>query len=190
MRDDLHKSAPVRAIWRRYLKSCIRDAENGALTERRCLKALVADCHLELTPAFLSELLRRCDGDRRELFGEKFQGVVSAFDLGGSGSVMEEQLLARVRMADHDNGVTEAAVGAALTSVIQDRLDAQIRAITGHVLRDGGRGTGTCLREIFRSAATVNPAELAGTLLSNHGHVPASRSNTSSVSIEENLLKL
>jgi hypothetical protein len=122
------------------------------------------------------------------MFGGKLAGISSSFQLGGTGSVPEEQLVTRVRMEDSANGLTPQALERVVASIVGDNVSANLRAAHGHVQREGGTGANDCLREIKRSAAAISPASLASELLKAGGRIPMKRRGSAPVSLDENLL--
>jgi hypothetical protein len=184
MRDDLHKSAPVGQKWKNFLRSCNTPADRGAITEQRCRHALVADCHRELSPKFVSEMMRLAN-EPAGLLGSKLGYVRGPLELGGTGSVLEEQVFARARMADRDGGFDAAACEAAFSGSIGDRKEAQVWAVHGHVLRAEGKDKHVCLAEIRRSASRVSALEVARELMANGGRIPDSRRAVPVVSLDE-----
>lgn len=188
MRDDLHKSAPVRSAWKRWIRSCSRPAENGEVAEEQCRRAVIADCHADISPALLAELSRRASDPQSDMFGGKLAGISSSVHLGGTGSVLDEQLLTRARMEDSRNGLSSQALERVVASVLSDHVSANLRAAHGHVQREGGTGANECLREIKRSAAAISSTGLASDLLKGGGRIPMKRRGSAPVSLDENLL--
>src|SRR5580704_12189837 len=126
MRDDLHKSAPVGRWWQRYLQSCMSEAERKGVAETCCHRALVEDCHAELSGKFLVEMQRLVNDPQTELLGSKFCGVRSSSDLGGTESVLEEQVLTRVRIAESSGTLNGATLEDAVAGILQDRISNQV----------------------------------------------------------------
>ncbi len=122
------------------------------------------------------------------MFGGKLAGIKSSFQLGGTGSVLDEQLLTRARMEDSGNGLSSQGLERVVASVLSDHVSANLRAAHGHVQREGGTGANECLREIKRSAAAISSTGLASDLLKGGGRIPMKRRGAAPVSLDENLL--
>lgn len=190
MRDDLHKSAPVKAVWRRWTRSCINRAEQGETADERARRALAEDCRAEISPKFVANLLQLAAG-QAELFEGKLAHVRCAQDLGGSGSVLEEGMLSQLRLLDRrGGGFDSSGVEAAAAGTLQDRLSAQARAVRGHIMIEGGKGKEHCLQEVRRSEAAVDTRQLARELVTNKGQIELARRAVPPPSLDENLLRI
>jgi len=189
MRDDIHKSAPVNAGWRRFLKHCANDADRDVRAFESAHMAIVKDCNRELSPQFLSALTGRCEDGQHTLFGGKLAGINSVEDLGGKGHVLEQRVLERVRFRELAGSLDRAAFERSVTEVIQERMDSQARALHGHVLKDRGNGVKECVHAINQCMKAISPEGLAKQLISGAGKIALPSSSSATVGLDDNLLK-
>jgi hypothetical protein len=170
MRDDIHKSAPTTAKWRRWVKSCARDAERGALAIQHAVRAIASDCNKELDPRVLSALVDRSQSPERDMFSSIVDGCPTA-----TKSVMQQQLLDHTRMAERKGMTGPDAVKWALAATIEARKESQARAVRAHVLKSGDRDARECVKAINESLSAVSSADLAQRLIDNGGRIPLER---------------
>jgi hypothetical protein len=189
MRDDIHKSAPVNAAWRRFLKHCARDADSDDRAVESAHRAIVKDCNRELSPQFLAALTGRCDDAQQTLFGGKLADINSVEDLGGNGHVLEQRVLERIRCRESANSLDQAAVEQTVTEVIQERVDSQARAMRGHVLKDRGTGAAECVQAINQGITAISSNALAKQLIAGASKIALPGSATAPVGLDDNLLK-
>lgn len=170
MRDDIHKSAPTTAKWRRWVKSCTRDAERGEVATGHAIRAIASDCKKELDPQVLKSLVERSQSPERDMFGSIVDGCSTT-----TGSVMEQQFLEHARMAERKGLTGTDALKWALAATIQTRKESQAHAARAHVLKSGDRHARECVKAINDSLSAVSSADLAQRLIDNGGHIPLER---------------
>jgi hypothetical protein len=185
MRDDLHKSAPVGRKWQRWLRSCLRDADRGSVADCDCKRAIAADWCAEISPPFLSALASIANDPQQELLDGKLSRVRSPQELGGTGNVLEHQLLSAACAADAGakGGLNFESLVGAVADVITNRLAARARAVHGHVMAAQGPDKAECLQEIRRSAGAISPRDVARNLLARQSFTEGPHSR--GVSVDE-----
>lgn len=137
MRDDIHKRVPKPAVVQAWVKAARRQAEGVANNSMERLEKSVRQATREISQRFLEGLRRRMVGTDSELFG--LAGVQTPRELGGSGSLLERQLLTECQATDRAGGTTDDQLCGAVANVLRDRALADIRAAEPVLLPVGGR---------------------------------------------------
>ena len=123
MRDGIWKGLPLPREWRSVLKSCVREAERGAVAEGKLAHAL-AKALGDLSPAFLRRLQSRARDVSPEL-----PGLTNPASLGAV-SVLEGMVAVRFVQLEgagfHGDGLARRAVEEALQQW-RERMGRHIR---------------------------------------------------------------
>lgn len=149
--------------------SCLREAERGASADEDCRNALVGDWRREVDPQFIRALVRVACDRQQNFLGGALAGVGTSSDIGGTGSVMEEQILRALKCDDQKGAFNESSLSAAVTVALRDRMDSRMRAVYAHVVVAHGPDKADCLREIRRSASAIQVTSLAAELIQGGG---------------------
>jgi hypothetical protein len=149
-------------------------------------KALAGDLSRELSPAFVKDLVERCNSPKADLFRGNFEGVRAAED---GGHVIEQQLAERLQVRAKRGPVDMNGLREELAGVIDDRKESQARAIRGHVLKAGGKGTAECNEALRNSFNQVSAVECANQILDGGGKMVVDSKRSKGVSLDENLLR-
>lgn len=182
MRDDIHKSAPVSAKWRKFLKHCASECDRDERACESAQEAVVTDCK-ELTRQFVETLLERINGPDRELFGSILDGLDMV-----AGSVLEQQTLNRLRLVEQAGPLNRGTVELAVAEVLSERVDNQRRAMLGHVLKTGGRDVAECVGAVNRHLSSMDTTAYAKQLLANSGRIEP-RPKPTPVGLDEDLTR-
>ena len=115
MRDDIHRKLPLRKAWKRFVRSCARDAERSSWPDRaRHAAASELNC---LSPALL-------DAAKRDAMQPDFFGGVNPPMAALARTPIDDAFmrsLAVAPQADCDAAVT-AALGCALESILEAQM--------------------------------------------------------------------
>lgn len=160
MRDDIHKSAPFAAAWRRFIKHTMREADRKDRARESAERALASDCEREISRETVQTILERCSSPERDLFGSKLAGLG-----GAAGHVMNQQLMDRLRLVERSGSLDPKAVERALTEVIAERRESQSRAMAGYIFRAGGKGSPESIQTIKQQLGSVSASDLAQRLM-------------------------
>lgn len=149
---------------------------------------MASDWNAEVSPRFMSKLTDIARQDAG-LFGQKLGEHRNSYSLGGEGGVLEQQLFAIVRTLDAQGRFNEATLGTAINACLQERLNAEVRGLQGHVAREGGFGINACLNELKRAVQTCPLGDMVQRILADGGRAKTGRRLHTPVSVEENLLR-
>ena len=138
MRDDIHKSAPVNAKWRRYLGRCVREADRGDRADRAAVDAILDDFRKEIPEELHRAIIEKCEHGQRDFFSQEIDSIRERFLEAG---VLGQSLLLKLNEAELSGPISKPIYEVCLKKSIEERFDARTRAMKAHVLRDGGAGS-------------------------------------------------
>lgn len=162
MRDDIHKNAPVSSGWRRLIRAAARNADWSETVGQHAQGAVNGELRREFDETLVAEVIEATNTPQQNLFG--------------TGEVLRELAHGRVlselerRFLDHLGRLSReapdrAAVRAAITQTIEDRIRANLREIEGHVAQSHPAVRAELMRRLRAGVAQVSPAELADGIL-------------------------
>ena len=139
MRDGSYKSLPLGRGWKSLLRSCEREKERGETACVKAQRAIIAELCIEVSPAFIHEILARGRQNESLLAGFKaFEPDLTCRDLGGNNSPFENDVLASAKRAEAKGTRGIAIVDSALKESLDRLKDRRVLQIEQHCLYEGG----------------------------------------------------
>jgi hypothetical protein len=188
VRDDIHKSAPVPPAWRTVVKHCTRDADRDERAKAAAARAMLKDIRQEVSENFMAELNRKCSDRQSVMFNGTLDELTGVTELGGSGHVLEQSVLDNLRRLGQSAQLSPDLLTQAVESALKGRGESRVRAMVGHVLKDGGWGVQECVASLKSAVGAVALRDIAESLVQGNGKVRVPRSKRG-VGLEENLLE-
>jgi hypothetical protein len=167
MRDDIHKSAPVNAAWRRFLGRCTREADWGDRAREAADNAIKKDCRREILPALVHTLGEKCSDPSGDFFGSRFDGLTA----GLASHVLARELVDRLRCMERSGRLSGSALEHALTDVMDERMQSVARAMSGYLLKEPGRRPAECVRAMTEAMRGLSAADYAREMIANSGRL-------------------
>jgi len=135
MRDDIHKLALLLHAWQKVMRFCAREADRGERTRAAARTAILADINSELSANFISKLREIASEKQRHMFNDISQISPGA---GDEGSVLEGQICESFLRHTAVGCSPEDAAIASVEDVLNERIRARARAMTGHWMTKAG----------------------------------------------------
>ena len=131
MRDDLHKNAPVPKKHKTFMRKCAKESEWGEGTRRAAADAIISELCGEIGSRFLSSLVQFASDPQNSLPGvDRFP--FSPVEIGGKGTLLEQQVLAHLQRRFSVGNKNESAVEDALVDTINGLIDSRFRQYATH----------------------------------------------------------
>ena len=172
MRDDLHKGAPVPFRYRRLILACIRDRPDREERSReRAFDALVGDVRAELSEAFWN----RISTQQPQL---ALGIAVPVPSLAGLKLTPLEGRASQYFARAHCEGSSGyIAAEKAIRSAVEERRDAWVRMIDGHVaVKESARNRAIVMQRIRNAMASVPLNEVCASAWSPRGRAAKEKS--------------
>lgn len=160
MRDDIHKKVPRPYRVQQWVKRAVNDADRLNGRSLAALDDAIRDaCNREISDAFRRGLLQAL-ASPPGLFGP-LGDVSSARDLGSRGGHLEAEILSETKRLIARGGPIDTVAVAALTGIIEARVQADIRAAAPVLLATRDRKAWAVVNQMKADAGMADCAEHA-----------------------------
>jgi hypothetical protein len=186
MRDDIHKKVPRPYRVQQWVKRAVNDADRKNGRSLPALDATIADtCRREISEAFRRGLIRELQNTPGLLV--PLANIMSPRDLDSIGGHLEAEVLSETKRLLASGHSIDSAPIAALTSALNARVQADIRATAPVLLATQDPKAAVVLNQMRQDARSADCEKHARNLLSSTDRI-SSRPTRQSVSADEDML--
>lgn len=168
------------------MKHCGREADRKERALESAYRALVNDCHNELSPAFISRIQKVLTDPQQKLFREALAASCASATVGHGGQVLEQAVLANLTRREACGQDSKTAALGAIADAVTSRKNSQLRAMEGHWLKKGGLSTEPAVQAAKQALQSLSSAEIADRILNRQLRSSTKVSN-STVDLDEDL---
>ena len=166
MPDGLYKTLPLAREWRSLLRHSEREADRGDRANASAERAVRADIKRELSRGFVRGLIRITDAAEAMLPGIRpFDGVRNGSDLGGEGSVLENDIARRLPRLFQNGLRGETLATRSVEEAISNRLARRISQIEQHCLVGNEIKVRPIIAAVKTASAGVNIKTIAESIV-------------------------